>query len=239
MKRFLVLSGLAMAAMASMPALAVVDTDGGGTSTPINTTINVDTVFTGSLPDGVAPWLTAQFTSDLGSQSGTLTLSSNTYGPDFLQGLSSSRSTIGWAFYLNQTVTGITCTSETCADNGAFWNAGGFDSGPVPGVFNLAFGWSSGNRFQSGDSEVYGLTFASALTGDPFALNGSDWLSAAHMQGITGDCSGWIVSGTGAAQGGSPCTTDPVRVPEPTEPGMFGLGLLLMGLLVGLRRRYN
>ncbi|MDE2154526.1 MAG: PEP-CTERM sorting domain-containing protein [Xanthomonadaceae bacterium] len=238
MKRFLVLGSLATAAMASMPALAGVH-PGGGTSAPISATIDVDKVFAGSLPDGVAPWLTAKFASDQGSRSGTLTLSSNAYGPDFLQGLNSSRSTIGWAFYLNQTVTGITCTSKTCADNGAFWKAGGFNSGPVPGVFNLAFGWSSGNRFQSGDSLVYDLTFASPLTGDPFVLNGSDWLSAAHVQGIVGGCSGWIVSGTGAAQGGSPCITDPVRVPEPAELGVFGLGLLLMGLLVSLRRRYN
>lgn len=230
MKRFLVLSGLALAAAVSMPALAVPS---------IATSINLDTVFAGSVPDGAAPWLTATFTSNVGDHSGTLTLLSNTSGSDFLQGLNSKNSTIGWTFYLSQAPTGINCTSGICADNGAAWSSGGFNSGPVPGVFNLAFGWSSGHRFESGDSAVYDLTFANALTGAPFVLNASDWMSAAHVQGITGGCSGWIVSGTGAAQGGSPCTTDPVRVPEPAEPGMFGFGLLLMGLLVGLRQRYN
>ncbi|MFC5526226.1 PEP-CTERM sorting domain-containing protein [Rhodanobacter ginsengisoli] len=231
MKRLLVLSGLALAAIVSMPALAVPS---------ISATIDLDTVFAGNIPDGAAPWLTATFTSEQGSHSGTLTLISNTYGSDFLQGLNSKKSTIGWTFYLSQTITGIDCTSGTCADNGAAWNAGGFNSGPVPGVFNLAFGWSSGNRFESGDSVVYDLTFASALTGDPFVLNESDWLSAAHVQGIIGGCSGWIVSGTGRAQGGTPCTTTFTEVvPEPAELGMFGLGLLLTGLFVGLRRRYS
>ncbi len=236
MKKILVLSGFALAAMAamvSMPALA----------TPISATINLSTVYTGNIPDGSAPWLTAEFTSNTGSLNGTLTLASNLSNSDFLQGLSSNKAAIGWAFYLNPRVTGstvsISCTSGTCADS-ASWNASGFNSGPVPGVFNLAFGWSSQNRFLSGSSAVYGLTFSSALTGNPFGLNGDQWSSVAHVQGITGGCSGWIVSGTGRTHGGSPCITPLVRtVPEPGELGMFGLGLLLMGLLVGLRRRYD
>ncbi len=237
MKKFLVLSGLALAAAMAMPALAF------GSPTTISATMNLDTVFTGSIPDGSAPWLTADFTSDVGSSRGTLTLTSHLSGPDFVQGLSSSRSTIGWAFYLDQAVSGsISCTSGTCADN-ALWNAGGFNSGPVRSVFNLAFGWSSGNRFQSGSSAVYDLAFAKALTGNPFAANRSDWLSVAHVQGITGGCSGWIVSGSGDAQGGSPCTLTPLvppqTVPEPGELGLFGLGLLAIGLFVGLRRRYR
>jgi len=65
----------------------------------------------------------------------------------------------------------------------------------------------------------------------------------AHIQGIgtKGDCSGWIVSGDGTvAEGSGPCA-DPslVTVPEPGKLGMFGLGLLIAGLFLGLRRRYN
>ena len=232
MKNFLVLAGLTLSAMVPTPAL--------GTPTPISSTINLGTVFTGSIPDGIAPWLTATFTSNVGSSSGTLILTSHLNDADFLQGLNSKRSTIGWAFYLNQTVTRVSCTSASCADNNALFNAGGFNSGPVPGVFNLAFGWSSGNRFQSGSSAVYSLTFSDALNGNPFAVNHDPWLSVAHVQGITGGCSGWIVSPKGTTQGGSPCIAPrtPVRtVPEPGDLGIFGLGLLLMGLFAGVHRR--
>ncbi|TAM62192.1 MAG: PEP-CTERM sorting domain-containing protein [Rhodanobacter sp.] len=243
MKRFLALSGLTLAVILPMSALAAIDTgeDGGGTLAPTSTTINInlDKVFTGSIPDGMGPWLKATFTSDMGASSGTLTLTSYLSNPDFVQGLNSNRSAIGWAFYLNRTVTGINCTSGTCADNNAFSETGGFNSGPVPGVFNLAFGWSSGNRLQSGSSAVYDLTFSSALNGNSLAVNPNEWLSVAHVQGILGGCSGWIVSGTGTTQGGSPCITPRQTVPEPAAMGIFGLGLLLMGLFVGLRRRYD
>jgi MYXO-CTERM domain-containing protein len=75
------------------------------------------------------------------------------------------------------------------------------------------------------------------LTGNPFVENAGGWSSVAHVQGISGnDCSGWIVSGTGGgADGGSPCTH---IVPEPAGHGVFGLGVLLVGLFVGLRRRW-
>jgi hypothetical protein len=198
-------------------------------------------VFTGNTPDGMAPWLTATFSSEKGSTTGTLTLTSHLSASDFVQGLNSKKSTIGWAFYLDQSLASITCASGTCADNNALFG-GSYNAGPVPGTFNLAFGWSSGNRFQAGDSVVYDLTFASVLTDNPFAANGSDWWSVAHVQGIGsgGSCSGWIVSGDGSgASGSGPCdgTPPPHNVPEPAGLGMFGIGVLLIGLFLGLRRR--
>ena len=42
---------------------------------------------------------------------------------------------------------------------------------------------------------------------------------------------------TGLAMSGVTVDGVPIGVPEPTELGMFGLGLLLIGLLFGLRRR--
>lgn len=235
MKRTLMLTGIALAALTVLPLQAV--------ATPITATIDLDTVFTGSTPDGSAPWLTAEFTSSTGSSTGTLVLSSTTGGSDFLQGLDSKKSppadNVGWAFYLNQALSSLTCTAGKCADNNALFAAGGLNTGPVPGTFNLGFGWSSGNRFMGGDSATYALTFSSALSGNPFVQNGSSWSSVAHVQGITGGCSGWIVSGDGTVgQGSGPCTP-PVVVPEPDELGLFGLGLLLAGLLLGLRRRFN
>jgi hypothetical protein len=209
-------------------------------ATPITTVINLDTVFTGYNPDGVAPWLTAQFTSSVGSNTGTLVLSSNTSGLDFVQGLPNTRATVGWAFYLAQGVSGLNCTAGKCASNGALYGAGGFNTGSVPGMFNLAFGWSSQSRFLGGDTATYDLTFSNPLTGNPFAENGSNWSSVAHVQGLAAGCdSTWIVSGDGSGAAGSgPCIDHTrVDVPEPGELGVFGLGLLFAGLFLGLRRR--
>lgn len=226
-----ILAGIALAALAASPLQLV--------AAPITTTIELDTVFSGYTPDGSPPWLTAQFTST-SSTTGTLVLTSTTSDADFLQGLNSPKATVGWAFYLNQAISSLTCDSGKCADNNALYSASGLNSGPVPGIFNLGFGWSSDNRFMIDDVATYTLTFSSALAGNPFVENGSGWSAMAHVQGITGDCSGWIVSGSGTVgTTKGPCTTPPVIVPEPDERGMFGLGLLLLGLLAGLHRRHN
>jgi hypothetical protein len=190
------------------------------------TTISVDQVFTGATPDGSPPWLVATFTQT-GSNTGTLVLTSHLSGSDFLQGLASSSGTVGWAFYLDQSVSALTCTSGTCGNSNSGFDAGGFNTGPVGDIFNLGFGWDVSNRFGAGDSATYDLTFDSALSGDPFVANGDGWSSVAHVQGIgTSGDSGWIVAGP------------PVTVPEPAELGLFGLGALVIGLFAGLRRRW-
>jgi hypothetical protein len=233
-RRILILTSIALAALIGLPLPAA--------AAPIATTISLDTVYVGGTPDGTAPWLTAEFTSSVGSTTGTLVLTSHT--PDFVQGLNSPKAVIGWAFYLDQGVSTLSCNTGKCADNEALYKASGLNTGPVPGIFNLGFGWSSGNRFMGGDTVTYNLTFSNALTGSPFVDNTFGWSSVAHVQGITSttdDCSsGWIVSGDGsvATDNGS-CTRPPVVVPEPGELGMFGLGLLFAGLFLGLRRRYS
>lgn len=211
-------------------------------STPISITLNLGTVYTGSIPDGSPPWLVATFTQT-GSNTGTLTLTSDLSASDFLQGLNSTKSTIGWAFFLNQSLASISCSSGNCASNNVLFG-GNYNSGPVKGGFNLAFGWSSGSRFQVGSSTVYDLTFANSLTENPFGLNSKNWSSVAHVQGIgpNGSCSGWIVSGTGSPQVGTSCSGSvppPPSVPEPADLSMFGLGILLISLFVSLRRRWQ
>lgn len=235
-RRILILTSIVLAALIGLPSPAA--------AAPIATTISLDTVYVGGTPDGTAPWLTAEFTSSVGSTTGTLVLTSHT--PNFVQGLNSPKAVIGWGFYLDQGISDLVCANDggNCADNNSLYNPDSFNTGPVPGIFNLGFGWSSGSRFVGGDSATYNLTFLNALTGNPFVENAFGWSSVAHVQGITsvtGDCvSGWIVSGNGdvATDNGS-CTTPPVVVPEPGELGMFGLGLLFAGLFLGLRRRHS
>lgn len=190
-------------------------------------TIDVNQVYTGTTPDGSPPWLVATF-NQTGTNTGTLTLTSHLTSPDFLKGLENSRSTstVGWAFFLNQPLSTLSCKSGTCANSNSGFDAAGFNTGPVGDIFNLGFGWGPHGQFQAGDSAVYDLTFASALSGDPFAANGDGWSSVAHVQGIsTGEGSGWIVAG-------------PIHsVPEPANLGLFGLGALLVGLAALLRRQ--
>lgn len=224
--RFVVFSFLTLAAssvMAFVPAPS---------ASTISTTIDLNTVFTGNTPDGPAPWLTASFTSNVGLSTGTLTLQSLLSGSDFLQG---ANGVTGWAFYLSgNSVSSFSCTG-TCADT---VTTTPLDPPSGLGTFNYGFGWLSGNRFSGADSATYVLTFNSVLTANPFVANSDKWISVAHVQGITGGCSAYIVAGTGeVGQQDGPCVqSPPPNVPEPADLGLFGFGLVLIGLFIGLRK---
>lgn len=229
---------MAGAVLAGICAICALGLSTPAQATPITQTIDLGQVFTGSQPTGSMPWLTAIFEGDTGTNTGTLRLTSNLQSTDFVQGMKNAKSNVGWGFYLNQSLDSLDCKSGTCADHSFF--GGSYHAGPVSGTYNLAFGWTSHNRFQSGSSAVYTLTFADALTGDPFGGDPSGWLSVAHVQGINGaSCSGWIVAGAGSdAQGVTePCGSTPAAVPEPGNLAMLGLGLALIGVFVGVRRR--
>jgi len=209
-------------------------------ATAITQTINLGQVYTGTTPNGSAPWLVATFTFDTNSTTGTLTLQSNLTSSNFLQGVNVA----GWDFNLASGVTlqpDPTC-SGACATT---VNIGASGSGPVPGGFNLGFFWGpgAGSRFDGSDVATYTLMFDDALSASPFVANTSGWLSTAHVQGITMagcDNSGWIVDdGNGTGAGNEVCGGMTTSVPEPGALGMFGLGVLLMGGFLGWRRRYS
>lgn len=222
-----VLMGLISTAVAALFAVATPTF-----ATPVTQTMDVGQLFTGATPNGDGPWLTATFMydNDGSSNVGTLVLYSNLIDGNFLQG-GNGNGVMGWGFNLvGNTLTGSSCTSGTCA---AKVSTGGVNSASVKGGFNLGFGWTSRNRFDAIDTAIYSLTFADMLTASPFMANSDGYLSFAHVQGITGggDSSGFIVNGGG---------TPPVNpVPEPAVLGMFGLGVLVLGMFVGLRRRFS
>lgn len=223
----------------SLPALAV----------PVTQTIKLDQVFTGTVPNGPAPWLTATFVydNDGSSNTGTLTLQSHLTSGDFVKG--GTGQITGWNFFINSgfSLSTLSCTGTYCAASTRTTLKAIGPNGPNGGTgsFNLGFGWLAGNTFDGTDSAIYTLTFASPLTGDPFGANSLGWWSVAHVQGINVqgcDDSGWIVSGANGQNAGSGiCGTPPPphNVPEPGALGMFGLGVLLMGGFLGWRRRYS
>lgn len=213
-------------------------------ATPVTQTINLDQVFTGAVPSGSGPWLTATFTYDDGgtSNTGTLTLQSNLTDSNFVQG--GTGKITGWNFFINSSLSATpVCGSGNCA--ASVRTSTQSKIGSIEGGFNLGFGWTSADTFSGSDTATYTLTFTSDLTSSPFVGNADGWLSVAHVQGVSivgCDTSGWIVAGTyngtGAAPGNKVCSGTPVtEVPEPGALGLFGLGVLLIGGFVTWRRR--
>ncbi|KEZ79103.1 hypothetical protein C41B8_00100 [Salinisphaera hydrothermalis C41B8] len=198
-------------------------------------TINIDlnSVYTGATPTGPMPWLQAEFAYNLGDTSGTLTLTSKLSGSDFVQGGKNVKAATGWAFYLDPLLQSATCTGGTnCADHAFIQNY--LNSGPTGlGDYNLGFTWSKngpGGRFVAGDTAIYTLMFADPLSASPFVANGAGFLSAAHIQGITGDAgdsSAWITDGG----------STPNDVPEPSQLSVLLVGLLALSLMLYARRR--
>lgn len=246
---------LALAAVIALPAQAceyLVNGDSQpsevhelcSTPTPVDQTITLGTVYSGNLPTGAGPWLTARlYAPSVDDTSADLTLTAGLGGADTVLGESGSNDLAGWSFYFGQAITSIAFVGGTPASSVLYGYD--FSTGTVPGAFNLGFGWSAGSGFGPGDIATYDISFAapfSAVAGDTIVANADGWLSAAYVQNIGGaSCSAWIVAGNGrGADGSSPCMSTPPpqpNVPEPSGLGMFGLGALLLGGFVGLRRR--
>src|SRR5690348_10935328 len=205
MKTRAIFGSMLLAAVAwlglSSPALA----------TSMTQTIDLNQVFTGNIPDGPSPWLSATFTYDPGSTMGTLVLTSNLSQADFVQGDSG---VTGWGFYLSGNSLADWDCSGVCAD---FISTTTLNSGPVKGNgkngwgFNFGFGWNTGNRFEGTDAAISELTCANALTGTaPSAAMAGDCYPYAHVQGLVG--------GGGGSIAGAPGTLGEQDGPGPDPP---------------------
>ncbi|MGH8116167.1 MAG: hypothetical protein ACREPY_17030 [Rhodanobacteraceae bacterium] len=154
-------------------------------------------------------------------------------------------------FNINGTYTGGTFTGSMAVDTADPGALLAFDV-MFPGNSSLAAfneivasrtqgisnGYSIGSQDGQGDS--LRLDFTTTNTAGPFGFGTLAAFDGGTIGGaIVGDGSYLYQLGAGYFYGFSGTITPTTSVPEPAGFGMFGLGVLLVGLFAGLRRRVS
>jgi hypothetical protein len=200
-------------------------------------TITLDQVFSGNVPDSTAPYLIATFqdgtTCDPDCGAGTVKLILTASLED------TSEFATEWDFNMtsipaNFAVSAMSTISGTVAAPSVTFGSN-HEKADGEGLYDLAFffGTANAGRFNGTDSVSF-LLSGTGLTAQTFnALSTSQndggakgpFHSAAHIQGITPSCSGWVGDSAAGAPGtpSGPCTT----VPD------GGTTLTLLGLALG------
>ena len=192
---------------------------------------DLNTVINGSTPSGLAPWMTATFTSISGGVSVEL---DNKMDPgEFITNLAFN-SLVNPTTLLFPGVLVLPMTSIS-ASSGQVLNG---DPSPKAGLFNIDIGLQTSNsgRFSGGTSVFFDI-MGTGLSEDSFNMLSADggpsnpggWLMAAKVQGIP-------IPGSTDTTSGSIGFTNVSAVPEPKVYAMLGFGLALIGFFARRNR---
>jgi hypothetical protein len=203
--------------------------------------LSLTQVFSGNVPDSTSPYLTFEFQDgttcdpDCGANTVKLILTASLEDADeFVTEWDFNMTTVTPLTFSAMTVISGTVAAPSITQGSNHEQADG------DGLYDLAFffGTAAAGRFNGTDSVSFILT-GTGITAQTFnALSapaggaGGPFVSAAHIQGITPNCSGWVsTSGPDTDGNDGPCTS----VPD------GGTTLTLLGLAlggIGVARRF-